>query len=308
MFDIVRWWLGWFTFYGGGKGGGQQAAPPPPDYRGAAVEQAAASKEATTGATWANRPQLNTPWGQQTWEATAGTDPSTGLPITQWTSNINLTPEEQSSLEAQQRIQAGRSGAAETLLGQATSAFQTPFNWEGLPQAPGSVQDAQQNAYRTMSEMLQPGRTQQTEALETRLANMGLGRGAEAFGRARGQLQEQFGQQDKSMMAQALAEGRADVGTQQALRQAGIAEEAQRRGMTLNELNALLTGQQVSMPQMPGFQAAGTAQAPNLLGAAQSAGQYGLGAAQLGQQAEAAGGAQTGQLIGAAAMTAAMVL
>lgn len=52
------------------------------------------------------------------------------------------------------------------------------------------------------------------------------------------------------------------------LRQQAIAEEAQRRGMSLNEMNALMTGQQVNMPQMPGYNTAGIGQTPNYLGAA----------------------------------------
>ena len=57
---------------------------------------------------------------------------------------------------------------------------------------------------------------------------------------------------------------------QNQLRQQAIAEQAQRRGMSLNEMNALLSGQQVSMPSMPGFQAASKSDTPNLLGAMQS--------------------------------------
>jgi hypothetical protein len=38
--------------------------------------------------------------------------------------------------------------------------------------------------------------------------------------------------------------------------------------MPLNEMNALLTGQQVGMPQMPQFQRAGVAETPQLLNAA----------------------------------------
>lgn len=56
---------------------------------------------------------------------------------------------------------------------------------------------------------------------------------------------------------------------QNRLRQQAIAEQMQRRGMSLNEMNALLSGQQVSMPQMPSFQAAGRAETPNILGATQ---------------------------------------
>jgi hypothetical protein len=52
-------------------------------------------------------------------------------------------------------------------------------------------------------------------------------------------------------------------------RQQAIAEQAQRRGMSLNEMNALLSGQQVSMPQMPTFVQSGRSETPNILGATQ---------------------------------------
>lgn len=55
---------------------------------------------------------------------------------------------------------------------------------------------------------------------------------------------------------------------QNRLRQQAIAEQQLMRSMPLNEMNALLTGQQVGMPQMPGFQAAGVAETPQLLNAA----------------------------------------
>ncbi|MBU90821.1 MAG: hypothetical protein CL475_00165, partial [Acidobacteria bacterium] len=58
------------------------------------------------------------------------------------------------------------------------------------------------------------------------------------------------------------------------LRQQAIAEEAQRRGMSINEMNALMTGQQVATPQMPQFLGAGAAQAPQLLAAAQAQGNF----------------------------------
>lgn len=57
---------------------------------------------------------------------------------------------------------------------------------------------------------------------------------------------------------------------QNQLRQQAIAEQAQQRGMSLNEINALMTGQQVGMPQMPTFSQAGISQTPDLMGAAQN--------------------------------------
>lgn len=268
------WWES--VYHGGGKG-----APPAPDYTGAAQQQAAASQNLATQNTWANRPNVNTPWGSQTWQAGTGTDPSTGQPITNWTQNINLSPEQQAANDAQQRITAGRSGAAEGLLGQVEGASQTPFDWSNLPSTPGSVSDAQTSAYNTMHAGLEPQRERQRASEQTRLANMGLPMGSAAYKNAQQDLESQFSLQDKGVMSQALSEGRADIGAQQGLRSAAIAEQAQRRGMPLNELNALLTGQQVSMPQMPSFAPATQGQTPDLLGAAQQQGRYGLDAAQL---------------------------
>jgi hypothetical protein len=74
---------------------------------------------------------------------------------------------------------------------------------------------------------------------------------------------------------------------QNAVRQQMIAEQMQRRGMSLNEMNALLSGQQVSMPQMPGFQAAQRSETPNILGATQMQYDAALGAANARNAADA---------------------
>lgn len=65
---------------------------------------------------------------------------------------------------------------------------------------------------------------------------------------------------------------------QSQLRQQQIAEEMQRRGFSLNEINALLTGQQVGMPSMPQFNQAQRSEAPQYLNAANMQYQAGLDA------------------------------
>lgn len=52
------------------------------------------------------------------------------------------------------------------------------------------------------------------------------------------------------------------------IRQQEISEAMQERGFSINEINAILTGQQVGMTSMPGFNTAGVSQAPQLLNAA----------------------------------------
>lgn len=81
---------------------------------------------------------------------------------------------------------------------------------------------------------------------------------------------------------------------QNQLRQQAIAEQMQRRGMSLNEMNALLSGQQVQMPNMPSFNASGRAETPNILGATQMGYDAALGAYNADQAA-------FGNLLGAGA-------
>jgi hypothetical protein len=81
-------------------------------------------------------------------------------------------------------------------------------------------------------------------------------------------------------------------------RQNQLSELMQQRGFSLNEINALISGQQVSAPQFQGYNPAGVAQAPDLLGAANLQYQGGIDALN-------ARNAGSGQLMNAAAMAGA---
>jgi hypothetical protein len=124
-----------------------------------------------------------------------------------------------------------------------------------------------------------------------RLFNMGMGARQQAFGedvqsaqfgnQALGQagaldLQRMNAMNNAVGQQQSLNQQFADQ--QNRLRQQAIAEQMQRRGMSLNEMNALLSGQQVGMPQMPSFNASGRAETPNILGATQMGYDAALGA------------------------------
>lgn len=86
----------------------------------------------------------------------------------------------------------------------------------------------------------------------------------------------EFGQ---LMAAAGLADTRQQIGFgqdmdaaayQNTLRQTQLAEEMQKRGFSLNEINALISGQQVGMPSMPGFSQAGRAETVQYNQAAQN--------------------------------------
>lgn len=148
---------------------------------------------------------------------------------------------------------------------------------------------AQQQLYNQMLGQAQLNNSAQQQAFNqdlaaTQFGNQALGQ-ASALDIARMNAQNQAAQNQFGLNMQAAQ-------FQNQLRQQAIAEEAQRRGMSLNEMNALLSGQQVAMPQMPSFTPAQRSETPNILGATQMGYDAQLGAynAQQAQQANMMGG------------------
>lgn len=342
-----------------------KSAPAAPDYTQAAQAQADSSREVTEQQTWANRPTINTPFGQQTWETTPTWDPATQQYLNSWTQNTNLTPESQSALDSQMRLQQGRSNLAESLLGRSQKEYGDTMDWSqfdklaGTPQGQNyKTEDLQRQlstngmqavdpsqayynkagdaVYNQWSNRQEPRMQQELEGARTRLYNQGLKEGDEAFDRemqrmrqdqddARGQAQnqatitsgqeaqrmygmdsgtrqQQFGERQaqgafansaaNQAMNQNLAAGQANFGQgmqqanyQNTLRQQQIAETMQQRGFSLNEINAIISGQQVGMPSMPGFQNAQRSEGVQSLSAAQMQGQHDLDAFNAQQQA-----------------------
>ncbi len=266
-----------------------KSTPAAPDYRGAAEEQAAGSQAVTAQQTWANRPTLNTPWGSQTWNTNTAVDPATGEPVTQWTGNINLSPQQQQALDAQMAVQTGRSQAAQDMLGRATDALGQPLDYSGIAEGgdrlDGNFDEWRQRGQDAVLDFQRPLQEQRRASLESQLANMGLTRGSAAWNSEMQRLSDQ----DARDNLQAFAEGRNEAAFgldssirsgnyNQTLRQQEIAEMLAQRQTPLNELNALLTGQQVANPQMPNFSQASAAQAPQYLSAAGQQYQAGLDA------------------------------
>lgn len=144
--------------------------------------------------------------------------------------------------------------------GLAGNQFQNQATQQAFNQAMGANQAFNQAA----------GQQFQQELAGNQFRNQALGQ-ASALDIARMNAQNQA-------MAQQQALNQQYAAFQNQLRQQAIAEQMQRRGMSLNEMNALLSGQQVSMPQMPSFMAAQRAETPNILGATQMGYDAALGA------------------------------
>lgn len=302
---------------------GGKSGPEPPDYRGAAEEQSGASKEIAIGQQYAERPDVKTPWGTQSWESSSVVDPTTGKPVTKWNQTIALDPTQQAALDDQMALQAGRSDAALGLLGQATGSLKDPIDTSGLPGretvaagqlpttafdfGPGIDSGYRQKAQDATWQLQKPMLDERRSDTENKLANMGFARGSEAWDR------EMRGVDDAEnrAMLEAINSGRAeaglDLGAQQqafgqglseanfgntaakdqfgmetsaagfntAQREGALKEQQQLRSLPLNELTALLNGQQVqpfSFGGATGGAGGGGATAPNYLQAASQQG------------------------------------
>lgn len=313
--------------------------PASPDYTGAANAQAASSRDVTEQQTFANRPTINTPFGQQTWEVQPQWDPTTQTYLNSWTQNTNLTPESQKAVQSQQELGQGRSDLANSLLGRAKDEYGQTMNWDDFtkmgdnPNAPnytpeniqhsiGDTPDYIKSAgdaiYGQWSDRQEPRMQQQLDQTRTQLYNQGLKEGDQAYdsemqrvrqdqndARQQATYQATIGSGTEAQRMQGMdvtQGGFANSAAQQALgqqlgigsqsfnqktqesqaqtqqRQQQIAEEMQKRGFSLNEINAIISGQQIGMPNMPSFTNANASQAAQYNSAAQNEGQYGLDA------------------------------
>ncbi len=212
-----------------------------------------------------------------------------------WQMNVELSPEQQAALEAQQRIGVQRSDIAEGLLGDVASQ-QGPLDFSGLPEVPGfkmagdptkAREQAYEATYGRMKSRLDPQWEQRQNQFEAQLRSQGLtpetnpdvwNQRMSEFTRGRNDAYT-TAMESATQMGESAASGEfgrglaaSQAGFQQGLtsRQQALAEMLQKRGWSLNEVNALLSGQQVEPPSFPGFTQAGTGQAPNYMGAAQA--------------------------------------
>jgi hypothetical protein len=280
---------------------GKKSGPPAPDYAGAAQAQGQASKDVINSQTFANRPNQVTPFGTQTWAPYTVTDPTTGQPVTQWTSNTQLNPQQQQALDDQMNVQAGRSWIGQGLMPGVANSLSTPFDFGGLP-ARGQLYDPGHYATQaqdTIQQLQQPNLDQRRAAVETRLSNQGISPGSEAY---RNSMRVEDDAETRANLSGILASqqygnqlfGQGLQGAQFANqnRASALGEGLTERNMPLTDMNAVLNGQGVNNPIMPAFANGGAAQPTNFLGAAGLQGQHDLDVynAQQGQLGSAMGG------------------
>lgn len=285
---------------------GGKSSPPAPDYKGAAEATAAGDLEATRVATAANRVNQYGPYGSIEYThnptgtlneaaynsalesynkqmAAYAENPqlfsTTGAPKAPniadfysgnyddgWSMTTSLSPEQQAIYDKNMNLSQGFLDTAQTGLGYVDSALSTggALDESRLAQ-PGISGQAVQDAIMSR---LAPQLARDQESLRTRLANQGLMEGSEAWQNA---MTDQ-GQHENDLYTQAALQG---INTANQSRAQGIQEQYAAQDRPLNIVNALRTGNQVSLPQFNSAipQQAAT-QGADMLGAAVAQGNY----------------------------------
>jgi Chaperone of endosialidase len=216
-------------------------SPPAPDYAELAQEQSLSSQQLAAQQTYANRPDVATPWGNLSYTTGSAIDPATGDPVTTWGENVGLTPDEATSVQNQQQIAAGESGTALNLLqgingqintppGTAPQTAQMTGAGAGMDYNPGQInQQAEDAVWNQFQNMQVPLQQQQTQATSAQLQAQGLKPGDAAYDTAMKNLENTQFSQTQTAEDQAVG-----AGMQEGATEFGEANAAQAQGFGQN--------------------------------------------------------------------------
>ena len=240
--------------------------PPAPDYTGAAVAQGIANQEAATASSRLNNPNVVNPYGTQTWTegATAQDRPT----MTQ-----TFSPEQQ-ALYDQSMQTKGLLGGLGT---QGATALQgvigNQLDLSGAPAAPGSAEQTRTSAYDAIMSRVDEDTAKQRDQRNSELIAAGIRPGNEAYDDAQNLIGRQYNDARQQAILASGQEGQRDFNMDTQRRKDAVAEVLLGRQTPLNEINALMSGSQVSNPfAVPGAaQNSNVAPAP-LFGGAQAQG------------------------------------
>lgn len=239
-------------------GGGKGSAPAAPDYVGAAQQQGVQNVEAAIAQRVLNNPVQTTPYGQKSSRQVSSYTLNDGRVIPIFEDVTEMTPMGQARFDQEQRIIGNLGNVAESGLGRVGQTFDNPYDIQ-------NVNQLQDRAEASILGRMQPLMDRQRAQRETQLANQGIMLGSEAYRNAMDDLGRQENDARMSAVTQALGQ-----------RAPALQQDLALRNQPLNELNALRTGSQVTVPQFNG-PTAQSIQAPDILGATSAGYQAQLG-------------------------------
>lgn len=231
--DFRRW------CYGKGNGG----QPAPPDPAATAAAQAAANKEAVYESARVNQINQVGPQGTVTYSGEIGSPDRT--------QTTALNPQAQNIFNNQQGIAGDLTQFASEYVPRVADGLSTPFNTGDLGmQAPQANPEERQRIEQGLMDRLNPQFDRDQAALQSRLANQGIGVGSEAYTDAQGDFDAAKTDARFAAINQAGNEYSRDFGLQSSAYNQQLSDALLNRTQGLNEVSALLQGSPaISQPQ-----------------------------------------------------------
>lgn len=175
--------------------------------------------------------------------------------IPRYTQTTTLSPEQQRLYDQQTQLGGNVNQLALDQTSRLSGILGRPVDFSGLPQidVDGTAQGrarVEEALFNRINPQLERDRT----ALETKLVNQGFQRGTQAWNDALGDYNRQANDARLGITAQGLQEQQGQFGMQTANRSRAMQELLQERNQPINEITALMSGGQVSMPNTPQYQ------------------------------------------------------
>ena len=207
---------------------GKPKAPTPPDPQETSAAQTGTNIATTIANNRMRMVDQYTPDGSLTYEQTGTesyTDPYTGetYDIPGYSATTSLSPEQQAIADQNNSAKLNLSSLANE---------RSDFLRDYLPGSEAATDQIDSKLYELGAKRLDPRFAQEEDALRTRLTNQGISMGSEAYNREL----ERFGQGKNDAYNQLLLNGRGQA--------------ANEVNMPINQITALLSGSQVSNPNV----------------------------------------------------------
>lgn len=175
--------------------------------------------------------------------------------------DTTLSPTGQQKQTGLDKIQLSLLGLGEDQLSRVADATANPFDWNAVPEVEGRDK-ATETAMKYLTYGYDDRFSNAEKQLESKLASQGIRPGTEAYNQAMSDFNLYKNKAYESAGLQAYNTGLTEQQAQEQMRQAAIQEQSYARSLPLNELSALISGTQVSMPTFTPVATAQAAQQP----------------------------------------------
>lgn len=245
--------------------------PATPDYVGSAKAQGEANLESARATAKLANPNIINPYGTQTVSYGAGGDPDVGT-VTQ-----TFSPEQQSLYDKSTQTKGLLGDLGITGATALQGVVGKELDLSGAPAAPTSSGQTREDVINAMMSRVNTDTTNQRDQKNSDLIAAGIRPGTAAYSTAMDQIDRQYNDARQSAITAGGAEASRDFGMDTQARKDSIAEILAQRQTPLNEINALMSGSQVSNPFAAnlGYQAGANVQAAPIMQATGLMGQAG---------------------------------